>query len=55
MRRHGADADYAVVINHSDQPVDVPLTGVDLITGELSGASVKVAAGAVRVVRTAGS
>jgi beta-galactosidase len=54
VRRHGAEADYAVVINHGDQPVDVALTGVDLLTGERADGSVKVAAGAVRVVRTAG-
>jgi beta-galactosidase len=53
VRRHGADADYAVVINHGDQPVDVPLTGVDLLTGERADGSVKVPGGAVRVVRTA--
>ena len=53
VRRHGTEADYAIVINHSGQPVDVPLTGVDLLTGEPANGAVKVAAGAVRVVRTA--
>ncbi|MGV8978400.1 MAG: beta-galactosidase [Cellulomonas sp.] len=52
VRRHGDEADYAVVINHGDQPVDVALAGVDLLTGETVDGSVKIAAGAVRVVRT---
>lgn len=51
--RHGADADYTVAINHGAGQVEVPFAGEDLLTGELSDSSFKVAAGGARVVRTA--
>jgi len=51
--RHGADADYTVVINHGDETVEVPFAGEDLLTGEHSSSSFKVVAGGARVVRTA--
>jgi beta-galactosidase len=52
VRRRGAEADYVVVVNHADRPAELALTGVDLLTGETSDGAFKVAAGAVRVVRT---
>lgn len=54
VRRRGAEADFVVVANHTDKPVDVPLTGVDLLTGETAEpgqGALTVAAGGVRVVR----
>ncbi|WP_019136165.1 beta-galactosidase [Cellulomonas massiliensis] len=53
VRRRGAEADHLVVVNHGDQPVAVPADGVDLLTGEPTGSSVKVPAGGVAVVRVA--
>ena len=52
VTRHGA-ADYTVAINHGDQPVELHLAGQDLLTGERSDTTFKVAAGAARIVRTA--
>ena len=64
VRRAGAGVEYLFAINHTDQDVKVVLEtaggdpassgGVELITGESTGGSVAVPAGAVRVVRLAG-
>lgn len=51
--RRGEDAEYVVVINHSDMAVDMPYDGVELLSGTAV-TGVKVAAGAVAVVRTGG-
>ncbi len=53
VTRRGATHRYVVAINHTRQPVDVPMPGTDLLTGEWSTSSFTVAAGAVRVVRSA--
>jgi beta-galactosidase len=49
VRRVGADGTrYLFVVNHTEQAVDVPVPGIDLITGAASG---DVAAGGVAVIR----
>jgi len=53
VRRHGEQADYLVVLNHGDQPVDVPAHGTDLLTGDTVTGSVKVGAGGYALVREA--
>ncbi|MEU4602832.1 beta-galactosidase [Kribbella sp. NPDC023972] len=50
IRRHGADADYLIAVNHGTRPVDLLAGGTDLLTGE-AGDSLKLDAGGVRVVR----
>ncbi|MBO3085078.1 beta-galactosidase [Cellulomonas fengjieae] len=50
VRRHGADADYVIAINHGDEPVAIPADGVLLLTGDVAHGSVKVPAGGVVVV-----
>ncbi|MBB2924673.1 beta-galactosidase [Cellulomonas cellasea] len=55
VRRRGAEADFVVVANHTDKPVDLGLSGVDLLTGETAEpgrGALTVAGGGVRVVRT---
>jgi beta-galactosidase len=49
VRRVGADGTrYLFVVNHTEQPVDVPVSGTDLITGEPSG---RITAGGIAVIR----
>jgi beta-galactosidase len=49
VRRVAADGTrYLFVVNHTEQPVDVPVSGTDLITGAAAG---WVAAGGVAVIR----
>lgn len=50
IRRHGDDADYLIAVNHGTRPVDLPVDGTDLLTGE-AGDSLKLDAGGARVVR----
>lgn len=50
-RNKGADR-YHVVINHTDHPVSLPLTGLNLLTDETATGALDVAAGAVAVIRT---
>ncbi|WP_298462304.1 beta-galactosidase [uncultured Cellulomonas sp.] len=50
VRRAGAERRYVFVVNHSADPVDVPVMGLELITGE-EVRGLRVPAGAVRVVR----
>ncbi|WP_309713582.1 beta-galactosidase trimerization domain-containing protein, partial [Pseudolysinimonas sp.] len=40
------------VINHRDEPITVPVSGVDLVSGETVTDATPVAAGAVRVIIT---
>ncbi|TDO49112.1 beta-galactosidase [Kribbella sp. VKM Ac-2527] len=49
IRRHG-DSEYLIAINHSNRPVDLPVGGTDLLSGE-SGESLKLEAGGARVIR----
>ncbi|ADB30911.1 Beta-galactosidase [Kribbella flavida DSM 17836] len=51
VRRRHADAEYLIAVNHGTKPADLPVGGTDLLTGE-AGASLKVEAGGVRVLRT---
>ena len=51
VRRVSADASYLFVINHSLDPVEIPASGTELITGSIVSNSVLVPAGAVRVMR----
>lgn len=52
IRRSGDAADYVVAINHSAAAVTLPLSGVDLLTGDDNGGTLEVSAGNVAVVRT---
>jgi beta-galactosidase len=51
VRRHGADAEYLFVINHTGAEVELAATGTDLLTGESCAGRLTVAAGAVVVLR----
>ncbi|WP_427885537.1 beta-galactosidase [Kribbella sp. GL6] len=52
MMRRSADNDYLIVVNHTDRPVDLPVTGTDLLTASTSGS--KLEAGGVRVCSGSG-
>jgi len=52
VTRHGSDADYVVLVNHSDAALAAPVAGTDLLTGAATGHETVVAAGGVAVVRT---
>jgi beta-galactosidase len=52
VTRHGSDADYVVLVNHSDAALAAPVAGTDLLTGITSDDETVVAAGGVAVVRT---
>jgi len=51
VRRRGEQADYLVVLNHGDEPVDVAARGTSLLTGDVVDGSVKVPAGGYALVR----
>jgi beta-galactosidase len=51
VRRVGADASYLFVINHSDQDVTVPGSGIDVLTGATYAGEVPVPAGGATVLR----
>jgi beta-galactosidase len=51
VRRSGDSGSYLFVINHTDAVVEIPALGTDLVTGEASVGSAKVAPGGVAVVR----
>jgi len=52
LHREADDATYAVAINHRDEPVEIPATGTELLSGDTLSGALKLPAGAVRVVRT---
>ena len=54
VRRHGAEASYLFVINHTGEPARVAVTGTDLIGGRDCAGDLQVAPGAVAVVRERG-
>jgi beta-galactosidase len=54
-RRHGPEATYLFIINHTDQAASIPADGVDLLTNEPTSGKITVAAGDVAVVREGGS
>jgi beta-galactosidase len=51
VRRSGPGQSYVFVINHTDEPASVPVTGTELLTGTPAAGDLTVPAGAVRVVR----
>jgi beta-galactosidase len=51
VRRTGPGQSYVFVINHTDEPALVPVTGTELLTGTPAAGDLTVPAGAVRVVR----
>ncbi|MBA2638479.1 MAG: Beta-galactosidase C-terminal domain [Nocardioidaceae bacterium] len=51
----GAQGSYLFVLNHTDQPASVPVTGSDLVTGNEVRGQVSVAGGGVAVVRATGA
>lgn len=51
VRRARGDTSWWFVLNHTDAPVRVPATGVELVTGARVGGTLTVAAGGYAVVR----
>jgi beta-galactosidase len=51
VRRRGAEAEWVFLLNHSGDPVAVPATGVDLVSGRPVDGTVEVPAGGVAVIR----
>ncbi len=51
VARRGAGETFTVAVNHTDQAVDLPFPGTDLVTGHDTGGSLRLAGGAVAVVR----
>jgi beta-galactosidase len=51
VRRGGPDQSYVFVVNHTDEPASVAVTGTELLTGSPAAGELTVPAGAVRVVR----
>jgi beta-galactosidase len=51
VRRQGETTSYLFALNHTGSSVDVPVRGVDLLTGARCTGSLKIAAGGVAVVR----
>jgi beta-galactosidase len=52
VRRHGASADYVVAINHRDEPAELAVAGLDLLTGSRATIQ-RVPAGGAVVLRVA--
>jgi len=53
LHRESDGATFTVAINHRDEPVEIPATGTELLSGDTLNGALKLPAGAVRVVRTA--
>ena len=51
VTRVGEHSRFTFVINHSDEVVELPLTGTELVTGETAASTLVIPAGEVRVVR----
>lgn len=51
IRRHDSGIEYLIAINHGDEAVAVPASGISLLTGEDVDGSIKLAGGGVAVVR----
>jgi beta-galactosidase len=51
VRRVGPDRSYRFIINHGDQDVLLNARGQDLVTGDTASGTIRVPAGAVRVIR----
>jgi beta-galactosidase len=52
VRRSNGTTDWTFVINHSAWDVDMPLDGVDLLSGSATGGTMNLTAGGVAVVAT---
>ncbi|MCC4906742.1 beta-galactosidase [Microbacterium sp. cx-59] len=52
IRRHGADADFVVAVNHAETPATFPIDGTDLLSGHAAEGEFTVRAGGVAVIRT---
>ncbi|WAH95773.1 beta-galactosidase [Arthrobacter sp. MMS18-M83] len=52
VRRSNGSTDWIFVINHSAHDVDVPLDGVELLSGTATGGTLNLTAGGVAVVAT---
>jgi beta-galactosidase len=55
VRRAGDGTSYTVVVNHNDEPVQVPATGTELLTGATCDGTLTVPPGLVRVVASSAS
>ncbi|MBU8860903.1 MULTISPECIES: beta-galactosidase [unclassified Micromonospora] len=53
VRRHDADGSLLYLLNHTDRPQRVPVTGLDLLTGAAADNALTIEAGGVAVVREA--
>lgn len=53
VRRHDADGSLLYLLNHTDQPQRVPVTGLDLLTGATVDGSLTLDPGGVAVLREA--
>lgn len=53
VRRHDADGSLLYLLNHTDRPQRVPVTGLDLLTGASADNALTIEAGGVAVVREA--
>ena len=51
VRRVGPDRSYRFILNHSSDEVLIDARGLDLVTGETASGTMRVPAGAVRVIR----
>jgi beta-galactosidase len=51
VRRHKSGKSYVFVLNHGTTEIEYPISGTDLISGELVDGCVRVRAGGVRVLR----
>ena len=51
VRRAADDRSYRFIINHGSQDVLLNAWGQDLVTGDTASGSIRVPAGAVRVIR----
>jgi beta-galactosidase len=49
--RRGAEADYVVVVNHTDSEAGLALEGTELLSGAETGGDLRVPGGDVAVVR----
>ena len=54
VRRHGEGRSWLFVLNHTDEPADIEVEGVELDSGAEVSGSLRVAAGACAVVREGG-
>jgi beta-galactosidase len=55
VRRHGAAQSWLFALNHTEQPVEVPATGRELIRETECSGTIALPAGGVAVVREGNS